>query len=476
MQQIAELAQSDVDRLPPLESRYQIILDKVHGVGPQFVAVLDRAFPNARWAAMGRDSAVFGDLIEGFFLAQGETDRVARIGLSGKSFDYDSTFTYVYDYMVQLGADPTGAKGERPFIILDTVSDQSSGATQPRKIIAEVYERVLKETGNLNGIVRRFNTLGLVVQNRRADFGTTIEGGDSALTEMQRKYDAAARLHSISSVKHEFLSLGSLTPFGKIKGFNDIGYNSACPFWHDTFGEIGRVGEKIVASPGWAYETEEREQVIRLMFELNKVVSHPDFRTETVNYARSQLGHTMQFGAPSKSSPVVPPVKPVKPKTVIEKIVEAFDEAEKRLGEQKLNSIAATLDSILDDHDAVAAGERNSDLGRELESFFESMVRIKPEILAVEFLDALRYARDAKKLTTTDLKRLLPKVFNPRFMSRTLAKKLYAYYSQAGSFAHVMKDRENFPSGDIAEAYDNLMLIINETASGSCSGIGVLAP
>ena len=180
----------------------------------------------------------------------------------------------------------------------------------------------------------------------------------------------------------------------------------------------------------------------------------------------------MNIGGRPAAGPVVPGVKP---KTAIENIVEALGQAEKRLRDSS-NSRERDLDRLIDNGAFPDPAEHNSPLGKELEAFFDNNSSSDRELLCVEFLDALRAGRDAKKLTTYDLKKLLPKIFEKNFMSRFLVKRIYALYSQGGSFAHVLRDSANFSSGGSAVGHANLMTLINDLTSGSCSGLSVLSP
>ena len=67
---------------------------------PRLIVRMEKAYPGAIWAPLGRDAVFFGDVLDAFYEAVGERGRVRRLNLSGESFT-NAGPVLLYDFLTQ---------------------------------------------------------------------------------------------------------------------------------------------------------------------------------------------------------------------------------------------------------------------------------------------------------------------------------------------------------------------------------------
>lgn len=103
-------------------------------LAPKMIVQLEFVYPGAVWAPLGRDTALVADILESYYLAVGQKNRVVRLHASRNSFRDQSDFNKL---LVTAGLINSNGLPLKKFIILDIT--QWNLYSQSRQLISAVY-------------------------------------------------------------------------------------------------------------------------------------------------------------------------------------------------------------------------------------------------------------------------------------------------------------------------------------------------
>lgn len=232
---------------------------------PMIIVQLEKAFPGAIYAGIGRDSALLTDALDAFYRSIGQPGRVVHVDISQSSLE-GATPQMIFDYINQLpGVDLSKIEYSHGLIFFDgTHFDEG---TQGRQLMSALYSK-LSERLVPADLIRRLNFVstaydGSAYYPRNLIRNTDVE---NFLAEQEAKADTKG--------PQQILSL-------------DAWYTTHGWAWHEMFKkfEYGTDG-KIISPPG--ERLEQREEVLGSMYEVLKIVQDPQF-TEQVKQLATQM-------------------------------------------------------------------------------------------------------------------------------------------------------------------------------------------
>lgn len=203
------------------------------------IVLSEKTFPNLTYAVLGRDSALFGDLVDAFYLSQGQPGRVVRLNGSGPTIRKTSFFD-LFVFLRQNGLRPSGEGLARPYVIFDRTDFTAS--SQARRLMQAAMKGLL--------------WTGAKIEVLEKQMGVVRSSQDSQIEKMPL-----------------FDSLGpqvaSSLPFAD---FTDQS------FWNDSFGNLltDKNGLKV-PSPPKSYPSFHREKVLASLFEGLRLVRSAEF-------------------------------------------------------------------------------------------------------------------------------------------------------------------------------------------------------
>lgn len=227
---------------------------------PRVIAFMEKAFPGATWAPLGRDAVIFGDLLDAFYLSIGQPNRVSRLNASTASFAGASQRDIIR-FMKEAGLDLGNVRQGRPFVCLDRTNYRD--VSQSSQLMRAVYSEYEASGRKASSLLKRVNFIGL---------SSSAASYQSSLTWLAQYFSS---LSVISSRPSSILQL----PVGQ--------WTDSQP-WHDTFGAFARQPNgKFEGTPGRLMSMDERRQILLEMIEILKRVSRPNFLDAVTKEARS---------------------------------------------------------------------------------------------------------------------------------------------------------------------------------------------
>jgi hypothetical protein len=260
---------------------------------PRNIAAMELAFPNAKFAFLGRDSQTMADIFEAFYMSLGITDRVVRIGVSKASFEKVDNATLV-KMLEGSGFSFAHLSPDRPFILVDTIS--KGFGRQGRLLLNAVYSEYAKNNGDPGKLLRSVNMIGLKV--RTVGTGNEISF-QSVETELGKE---EARYLALRGQKVDFGDIHKIITIpDNPEKFNESGYEHFVGSWNGSYGAIQNIDGKFRAAMGAAQPESVRKNILWLQKNILNYFSTPAFLEEVKVQARS-LGYEFSISKSCKTS------------------------------------------------------------------------------------------------------------------------------------------------------------------------------
>ncbi len=263
---------------------------------PQMIASFEKAFPGATWAFIGRDMAILADVFEAFYRSIGQTDRVARIGMSRGTLD-GLTGELAMGLLESQGLELK--EGMHPFILIDAVS--RGGGRQGRYLLNAVYGALAQGhkwpslSWTSSDLLPYFNFIGLRVST------TAIPHRDALQAQKLIEKDQDQNFIDFDHYTIFTYTDGNVTQ--EFIGTNEAGYTHWTGSWHGSYGPVIQTGQgRVLAQVGSLALEEVREATIRFQAYVVRAAQSPQFFINVKNEA-SKLGYsfpTMRESAENK--------------------------------------------------------------------------------------------------------------------------------------------------------------------------------
>lgn len=266
---------------------------------PQFIAKLEKAYPNAIFAFVGRDTQAIADVTEAFYLSIGQKNRVVQVAVSGPTLA-GMNDTQVLKYLENFGFDLKNLDAKRPFIFVDTISrgEVIDGALisgrQGRNLLRIIYQAYKKTGGSLRGLLKKVNMIGLRVSTFAADKRDN-QNRYYDISELEKAYEANKQMFESNAFNVDRVGYDLVIPIIKDTAeiFNESGYDHFTGAWHDKFQSPVAEKSALVPNPGPATDISIRRSVLWFQHQIIDIVNSSDFRKKVMAEA-AKLGVTFE--------------------------------------------------------------------------------------------------------------------------------------------------------------------------------------
>lgn len=249
-------------------TRFTVVLQsEAHRKLARTIVLSEKIFPNLTYAVLGRDAALFGDLVEAFYLSRGQPNRVSRLNGSGDTIRPTSLFD-LFVFLRQNGLRPKGDGLERPFVIFDRTEFKES--SQARRLIRAAVKGLL--------------WAGAKPENLEKQLGAVRSAHEARLLEIQMFEEGSPGPRFASSM-----------PFAD---FTDTS------FWHESFGVLNTdESAQRVAYPTFHFPRAEKRKVLNDLVTPLRAVQSPEF-LELVRQEAEREGVTLEWLNSSGRRPI----------------------------------------------------------------------------------------------------------------------------------------------------------------------------
>lgn len=435
----------DQNEMNPRKSQVKPFVDTLIASGPALIANLEKAFPNATFAFVGRDSQLIGDLVEAFYLSIGQKGRVARVGMSKPTLA-DPSFNDedLLEYLGTLGLDIHEIEQRNPFIFIDTIS-QGYGR-QARYLTSTVYDAHHQMTGRpVGSLLRKVNIVGLVV--------STFNGERNDLHTLPQLFAREEQRYLSGQVEDLFEGHKIPTFPETIPLCNESGYEHYTYAWHGTFGPFSRDAHgKIVPTPGPASPDQIKMIILAAQRQIHGAVNTAGFRHAVMATAQG-LGYEFPQTRGEPAAVAMPAPMSELPEEMralieegreVQKVIDTQPFAES----QDLRTLVRSFQKPTDKGESPTEMTEN---GKTLYNWYRTRLGTVPDhVLAFQMFKALRMGRKGLRLRSEDIRVIAADIFAHTRPSPSLLREAQAFADEAKAFRDMLsfedwiKDRAGY--------------------------------
>lgn len=254
-----------------LQNNYPLWFRHLQENAADFIFEIERAYPGAKIAFIGRDMEAIADLTEAFYRNIGQNDRVVRIAMSRgtlENLDGNTAVQYMAQYQIQF----IPGQPLRKVLFVDTIS--GGGGRQGRFLINALSQHYVGAGGSSLDLVRTLGFLGLL--------GATASIRENPIQNSAQHFQQLEKLYASYGGNVSF-SFGEHFPVmtfqdnrkNKYQGFNESGYEHWVGAWHGSYGPLQIINGKLIAVPIETHDELRKKSVLH-------------FQLHIVNFARSE--------------------------------------------------------------------------------------------------------------------------------------------------------------------------------------------
>ena len=247
--------------------RHEHLVGHLRATMPKAIAHLEKAYPGATYAALGRDVVVMSDALDAYYGAIGQHGRAVRVNASTASFwsrDYRDTV----DLVTQSTGLDLDHVHERGFVLYDNTSYGAN--SQSRKVMSALYTALQQRGANTADYAHKL-TLATIWHGSGAQMMPTA-GADAFLA------------NHVASQKQK-MGPRALGPAAILR-VPGIGYGLE---WHGSFGPMARTAAGVTTTPGALAGIANRESILWEAHEMLRLTESPEFH-QLVEQETQQLG------------------------------------------------------------------------------------------------------------------------------------------------------------------------------------------
>ncbi len=418
--------------LNPRNESFEPYVNRLIDGAPVLIAAMEKTFPGATWAFVGRDSQLIGDIVEAFYLSLGQEDRVVRIGVSKPTFQNGVSDDLLMRYLADHGLALDEIRTAHPFILVDTIS-QGYGR-QARQMVATVYSHYQARGFNPAALLRKVNIFGLRVSTfSGADHPVTF--AEAFLREQEAIYSAGHRADFFD--QHQILVFPEPIPL-----FNESGYEHFTFAWHGPFGPFQSVENgRIETTPGTLSQPPIRDAILYQQAKLHRAGSSVKFLQQVIQEAK-KIEYEFPLQRPASSQ--------LEPVSWGEQIPDALKDLFREMQTNETHLAATAFDRGVELRQLVTAmpkPEKNSpspmDLtenGTTLLNWYRSQRGVyDANRLGLEVFRAARKGRKGLRLRGQDLRAVIREVFADASLSFSLVNEVKDFAEEANAFGDMMR-------------------------------------
>ncbi len=238
--------------------------------GPRLIAKLEKAYPGATWAFLGRDGMAFADMLEAFYDSIGQKNRVVRIEVSKDSFKNISG-DFVISYLKNIGYNIDKFQTDYPFIMIDPVS--KGAGRQGRTLLSYMLEHLKYSDRSIDRASEKIGFVGLIV--------STFGGKPSPINYKQKRINEFLKIYEQDPSRFnqaEFFKTFPISTIAKAANqANEAGYVHFVGAWGDSFGKFYQSKNGTLTEPGEPFDSNVRSAVLWAQAKIWQSVSAPKF-------------------------------------------------------------------------------------------------------------------------------------------------------------------------------------------------------
>ena len=246
-------------------TRHEQLVGHLHRTMPTTIARLEKAYPGATYAGLGRDVVVMSDALDAYYGSIGQQGRAARVNASTASFHHAS-HEDTYDLVRHSTGLDLDHVHESGFVLYDNT--RYAETSQSHKVMAALYSALHalgKSSADYAGT--------LSVASISEGYPTKLPGTAAAADAFLASHLASERLQ---------MGPGALGPVHALQ-ISGIGYGLE---WHGSFGPMTRTGSGVTTQPGAVANLETRESILWEAHEMLRVTESPEFRASVEREAQ----------------------------------------------------------------------------------------------------------------------------------------------------------------------------------------------
>ncbi|EQC49351.1 hypothetical protein M899_1769 [Bacteriovorax sp. BSW11_IV] len=245
---------------------------------PKMIALIDKHYPGATLAFVGRDIAYEADIFEAILDKWGNSDRVVRIDASTATFNHASGSQLV-EFQKAFGISTDFLSMKRPVVFIDVVSS-IHGGNQPRMLMSALWNDYYKKNGDAKIFSEKIGFIGF------ANGGS--DGANLDKIEEVKDKVARALMNVDDSAGPEVFT--GLFPMAAIEDIGSaISYN--LPEWHGSFsGLTHRENGSLLSNSGPQSSLETKKKVLSIMKTIYEFTEEFDVKKTVIEEANN-LGY-----------------------------------------------------------------------------------------------------------------------------------------------------------------------------------------
>lgn len=275
MSQVAEELKNDKS----ISARPDLIFQSFDNVA-KFIAEIEWAYPGAIYMPLGRDVAVLGDMLDAFYLSQGQKGRVMRLNASGPSLQVSDQF--IVSFVKSSGVDIKNLLSGPSYVVFDVTGYNLPKGSQCTRILHAIYNEYVNQGGNAKDILKKFAFFNTYPNQDSLKVNPGVDR--EAYFQEQSAY---LERHPMSIPQRPFSS--SVYVKSTADFFNYVGE------WHLSFGVLqGRPDGSVTALPKGFHSEEIRTQTLSAMIAMFDVVRSEAFLKKIQSRAK-ELGYEFKF-------------------------------------------------------------------------------------------------------------------------------------------------------------------------------------
>ena len=249
-------------------ARHEHLIAHVMKTVPRAIAHLEKAYPGATYAALGRDAVVMSDVLEAYYSSFRQMKRAARINVSTPSFTGNAAD--IVDLVTSTTPLDFDKLHKRGFVVYDNTS--YGAQSQSMQVMRALYGELGRRGEAPAAFVRKLNLVSLWSYG-----GAMPLPGDSSTDAFLKSYFDEQELH----VRNRGGS-----PPGAVLRMPFIGYGLA---WHGPWGRMTRSGSTVSTEPSSEGHATTHESILWEAHEVLHAVKSPEFR-QAVEHETAAVG------------------------------------------------------------------------------------------------------------------------------------------------------------------------------------------
>ena len=255
-------------------------LDDILSATAHLIAELEWAYPGAIYMPLGRDVVLIGDVVDAFYHAYGQPERVKRLNASGQSLRKQSG-EMIARFVQSSGVDIKNLTKGPSYIFFDGSNYSLPDKSQSTLILSSVYDAYLRQGGQAKDLVDKFAFFNLA----------SMESGIKVMPGLDReKFLQDQRTYLENNPRA--IPNKTFAAYKQAYGVSE---------WHANFNPLKEMPDGSVIAPApEPHPLDMRKNILQTMQKIMTAVAQPKFLEEVSRRAKL-LGYEFPIRACDQS-------------------------------------------------------------------------------------------------------------------------------------------------------------------------------